>query len=99
MLHMQQRVTVEIARPRRNRNALPDGELPGNRFVDFRKFHGNPPGGRRRPRGRAPAGAISPRRHAAFACALRRARLPIRAAIGARKAAYRPGGPGRPASF
>ena len=99
MLHMQQRVTVEIARPRRNRNALPDGELPGNRFADFRKSAGETEGEcNSRAADRGPA---RPRRGATppSARARRRAGLPVRAAIGARKAAYRPGGPAPPASF
>ena len=96
---MQQWVTGPTRGVAHGRNPTPRGKSPSNRFANFRKCHGNPPGGRRRPRGRAPAGAISPRRPAAFARARRRAGPPLSAGTGAPKAAIPPGDAARPASF
>ena len=60
MLHMQQRVTGPTRGAAPGRNPTPRGKSPGNRFANSGKFHGNPLGGRRRPRGRPPPSPVSP---------------------------------------
>ena len=57
MFQMQQRVTGPTRGAAPGRNPTPRGKSPGNRFVNSGKFHGNPPGGRRRSLGRPRVGA------------------------------------------